>query len=332
MSRIEEKKAELLFWAKKLYERFLVSGCSGNISSRLSDTTTLITCRGAYLGFLEREDLLLINNEAKVVEGKKETSVETPIHLAVYKRFPTNCLIHAHPNYSNAYFAKFDKVELFTFEAKFFLADIPVIPQQTPKIADLEAVLNGLERSNIVVLKNHGVLAMGEDFKEAFSYIEYLEEAAKANLLIRFSSRPQQLSPAEEKSSPKEKEKRYKMFSPQHMNRIVELINCNEDISRLGRQLEMTTNLAVKLDETEEVYNFHFVDGRIKEVSRSQESAEFVISGPEKYWRMIFNRQLDPFAATTQKKLKLVGDFGKISRWYVPCTKIFQIWKEVPIE
>ena len=48
--------------------------------------------------------------------------------------------------------------------------------------------------------------------------------------------------------------------------------------------------------------------------------------------RQIFNRQLDPFAATTQKKLKLKGDFGKISRWYVPFNRLFELWVRVPVK
>lgn len=43
-------------------------------------------------------------------------------------------------------------------------------------------------------------------------------------------------------------------------------------------------------------------------------------------------RQLDPFAATTQKKLKLKGDFAKISRWYVPFNRLFDLWTAVGIE
>ena len=50
------------------------------------------------------------------------------------------------------------------------------------------------------------------------------------------------------------------------------------------------------------------------------------------HWRAIFKRQLDPFAATTQKKLKLKGDFAKISRWYVPFNRLFDLWTAAPVE
>jgi len=76
-------------------------------------------------------------------------------------------------------------LDIFSFETKFYLGDITVIEQATPTVTEIEPVLKELENSNIVVLGRHGVVSVGEDFKEAFSLIELLEEQARVNLFIK---------------------------------------------------------------------------------------------------------------------------------------------------
>ena len=58
------------------------------------------------------------------------------------------------------------------------------MPQNTPSIVNIEPVLKALENNSIVVLGNHGVVAMGSSFKEAFSLIELLEESGIAEIEI----------------------------------------------------------------------------------------------------------------------------------------------------
>ena len=93
----------------------------------------------------------------------------------------------------------------------------------------------------------------------------------------------------------------------------------------------MTFDLAVLLNETGQAYAFQFNKGRITDVKKNAD-AEFVVSAPEKVWRQVFNREIDPFVATTQKKMELKGDFAKISKWYAPCSRVFEIWAKVPVE
>jgi putative sterol carrier protein len=99
----------------------------------------------------------------------------------------------------------------------------------------------------------------------------------------------------------------------------------------LGEKTDMTMELAVRLNETGQVYSFQFERGRIVNVGHNSD-AEFLISAPAKVWSAVFCRQIDPFVATTQKKMHLKGDFARISRWYAPCSRIFELWQQVPVE
>ncbi|MCA9399707.1 MAG: SCP2 sterol-binding domain-containing protein, partial [Candidatus Omnitrophica bacterium] len=112
---------------------------------------------------------------------------------------------------------------------------------------------------------------------------------------------------------------------------IVKLVNTDKKMKELGNQTGMTMDLAVKMDETGQVYSFEFRNGNIDRVG-NDESAEFLINASENVWRAVFNQEIDPFVATTQKKMHLKGDFAKISRWYEPCSRVFELWANVPVE
>ena len=115
------------------------------------------------------------------------------------------------------------------------------------------------------------------------------------------------------------------------MKAIVRLVNEDSQLQELGKKTQMTMDLAVKLNETGKSYRFSFKNGRIVDVGHD-ENAEFLISAPTSVWRAVFNREIDPFVATTQKKMNLRGDFAKISKWYAPCSRIFELWQRVPVE
>jgi len=131
--------------------------------------------------------------------------------------------------------------------------------------------------------------------------------------------------------TPDHLQKCYVMFSREHIDEIVKAVNADDLLKSLGEKTDMTMELAVLLNETGQVYSFQFERGRITNVGQNRD-AEFLISAPGKVWSAVFLRQIDPFVATTQKKMHLKGDFARISKWYAPCNRIFELWQQVPIQ
>ncbi|HQP92202.1 MAG TPA: class II aldolase/adducin family protein, partial [Candidatus Omnitrophota bacterium] len=234
----------------------------------------------------------------------------------------------------NGYFSANDRIEFDTFETRLTFGEIPVIDQRTPTITDITPVIEALKKNNIVILKHHGVVAVGETLKDAFFLVQTLEEAVQMAFIKDFylsgkrSAAVQEIRTAQAPSTGK----KYALFSQEQIKDIVELVNKDEKFKKLSLDTALKTKLAVVLDETETAYCFDFKDGGIAGFTCDTDGAEFVISGKGEYWRQIFNRKLDPFAATTQKKLKLKGDFAKISRWYVPFNRLFELWVMTPVE
>jgi len=323
---------ELINTGKRLYMRSLVAARSGNLSCRLDKTALLITRTGSGLGELKPRDIVKVNIANEQELKNPLLSSEFPLHKLIYERLDTEVVIHCHPPLVNAYFAVSPSLDILTFETKLYLGNVPLIPQETPAITDLEPVISALKLSNIVVIKNHGVVAIGKSFTEALYLVEMLEEAVRTAAVARlFKKEKPDILDEGLKGSLKQKEGTFRMFSKEHIQEIVELVNQDELIARKGKELGLTVKLAIKLDETAQVYKFTFEEGKIIELG-FDEDAPFIISAPAQVWEQVFLGKLDSFVAVTQGKMKLKGAMGQLSKWYVPFTRLFALFKEVKIQ
>jgi L-fuculose-phosphate aldolase len=329
-------KDEIIRIGKLLWDKGLATGFNGNISARVDENSLLITASGTSLGFLNQEDLVTINLSGEVVSQGKASS-EKLLHTEIYKCFPNvQAIVHTHSTYTNGFFLKNDSFVPKTFEAKFYLGQIKSIDQNTPTVTDVKAVLDELKSNNIVVLRNHGVVAMGTDLFQAFVLVQELEEQVKMDLVsVHYSKMDERLPLKQGSHSPAAAEqiaeKKYKLFSKEQIDQIVNLVNGDAQMKELGVKTAMNMDLAVCLQETGDVYSFEFENGRIAKTGNDSQ-AEFLITANEAVWRSVFNGEIDPFVATTQKKMNLRGDFARISKWYAPCSRIFQIFRKVPVE
>ncbi|MCK4390215.1 MAG: class II aldolase/adducin family protein [Desulfobacterales bacterium] len=182
----DKEKGEIIRWSRLLNQKGFVTARSGNISFKVNRQKILITAHDSYLGHLEEEDILLIDLEGNIIEGEKDITSEKLLHLDIHTKFTDfNAILHAHSPCTVAFFHYFESLDIFSFEGRFYLGNIKVIPQVTPVVSDTKPVTEALEDSNIVVLRDHGVVSVGKDFKEPFGLIELLEEQAKINLIMR---------------------------------------------------------------------------------------------------------------------------------------------------
>ena len=325
-----KEKEELIFWAHLLNQKGFVSARSGNISYKVDKDKLLITTHNCYLGQLEAKDILLVDLKGNILEGEGELTSEKKMHLDIQNKFKEiKVVLHAHPAYTIGFFHYFKELAIHSFEAKFYLSSLRIIPQETPTVIDTEPLLEALESSNIVVLKDHGVVAMGEDFKSAFSLIELLEEQAKVGLLLK------NLSIEKENLDKEVKEKsvliKYKLLSDEHIKKLIDLVNNDQEAQELGKTYDLTCSLAIKNQDTGKRVCFYYEKGKIIKTD-DNENADFLIIGKEEILKKIFNRQLDPFVASTQGKVKTKGDFSRLSRWYPVLVRTFKLWEEAPVE
>jgi len=178
-------KDQIIRAGKKLYARSLVVAKSGNISARLDSDTILITAGGTSLGALTRGDIVKVDLTRGFVPGSRRPSSEFPLHAMIYKKTACSRILHCHPQLTNAYFAVFSSLKEIIFETRYTLGQVPVVSQQTVTVENPRPVAEALAKNPIVVLKNHGVVAVGDDFMEPFYLIEALESAVEVAAVAR---------------------------------------------------------------------------------------------------------------------------------------------------
>jgi L-fuculose-phosphate aldolase len=331
MSEIELRK-EIIEVGRRLYAGGLAVAKSGNLSARVDNENILITATGTFLGQLKESDIVKVNLASGKFEGDLKPSSEFPLHSLVYKNFAAKVVVHCHPPLINGYFAVAKTLKAMSFETKFYLGEIPVIPQETPTVTDTAPVIAALKTNNLVVLKNHGTVAIGDNFADALAVSEALEEAVKSAAVARLIDKDilDDLDAAL-KEDLKRTQAAYRMFSQEHIQAIVDLVNQDAFIAQKGKELGLTVKLAIKLDNSDAVFKFNFEQGRIVKLDTDSD-APFVISAPAAVWEQVFLGKLDSFVAVTQGKMKLSGQLGQLSKWYVPFNRLFALFKEVKIQ
>ena len=323
---------EIIRWGKILFERRLISGWGGNLSCRASKREFLITGQHAPLGFLTAKDLVRIDQAGKPVKKNKRASSETPMHMAVYAGTDAQAVVHVHPPMVLAFSLTHDNFAPLSFEEKYTIGEVPIIPQDTPTVTKPERVVEELKYYPVVIIKGHGTVAIGKSFQEAFLFTDLLEEAVHCQFFkervadaagINAAAKPsREASPVGE---------RYSLFSKEHMAALVERTNHDAQFRADGQETGLTSSLSLLLEETDAAWTVRFVNGEITQLAPG-DGGEFLISGKKEWWDAVFRARVDPFLATQQGKLKLKrGELAQLSRWYKPFQRAFSLWQTIPI-
>ena len=88
----------LVDYGKKLLDKNLVAGTSGNLSIRGEDENTFyITPSGIdYLEITEK-DIVRINSKGESLDKFRKPSSEWRMHIEIYKNYPNyNAVVHTH--------------------------------------------------------------------------------------------------------------------------------------------------------------------------------------------------------------------------------------------
>ena len=322
---------DIIRLGKLLFERRLISGWGGNLSCRVGKNEFLITGQHAPLGFLTAKDLVRIRADGKPVKKNQKASSETPMHLAVYAGTDAQAIVHVHPPMVLAFSLSHDSFSPLSYEEKYTIGKVPIIPQDTPTVTQPKAVVEALKYNPIAIIKGHGTVAIGKTFQEAFLYTDLLEEAVQC----QFYTNPvtsERKAPAEpQAASVAASGKAYELFSREHMTALVDSANGDGDFRQFGSATGLTTSLTLHMEDTDAAWTVWFVGGEITAWSEKADGA-FLISGAAEWWRAVFGNKIDAFLATQQGKLRLKrGELAQLSRWYKPFQRAFALWQTIPI-
>jgi len=193
------QKDEIVGFGRRLYEEGYASGTGGNLSIRVKNKA-LITPSGYCLGCLDRGSLVVLSKQGDKVEGYAVPSSEYMMHLLVFnKRSDIRACCHAHPPYATALSLTDQKLRCDIHpEAVLTLGEIAHIKYAPP---GTEAVPNEIEKClknhDVFLLKNHGVLTLGRDMREAYYRMETVEHLAKISYIAKRAGKIDFLEPSE---------------------------------------------------------------------------------------------------------------------------------------
>jgi L-fuculose-phosphate aldolase len=174
-------------YSRRAFLRGLVGGTGGNISIRIPDTdTALITPTGISLEEVTPDTSVLVDLDGNILESPlgHKGSKETFFHVSAFKLRPdVNAVVHVHPYYCTAYSCTNEPLPLVTVPARLNLKDVPCIPCYNPGSKELaNEVISALKKYpalTVLLMQDHGILALGTDVTSAYYNADLAEHTAK---------------------------------------------------------------------------------------------------------------------------------------------------------
>ncbi|MGB8648422.1 MAG: class II aldolase/adducin family protein [Anaerolineae bacterium] len=184
-------REEIVRIGKLMHQKNLVAAGDGNLSARLDAHRLLVTPSGFSKGFLNPDQLLIVDMEGRKVGANYGPardlvpSSEVRLHLECYRQRPdVHAVIHAHPPYAIACtLAGLSLAKCTLPEVVYDLGTIPTAPYATPASPEGPQMVHDLiPRYDAIMLDRHGSLTVGKDLWEAYMRLERVEHSALVTL------------------------------------------------------------------------------------------------------------------------------------------------------
>ena len=189
---LEQLKRDVLAANLLLPKHNLVTFTWGNVSA-IDRGANLVVIKPSGVSYetMTADDMVVVDLDGNVVEGRLNPSSDTPTHLELYKAYPEiGGVVHTHSRWATTFAqAGMPIPALGTTHADDFYGDIPVSRRMTPEeIAGayeketgkviLETVGENVMDVPAVLVHSHGPFAWGKDAFVAVHNAVVLEEVA----------------------------------------------------------------------------------------------------------------------------------------------------------
>lgn len=177
----EAEREQVASVMRRLYRRGLTTCSGGNVSLRCGDVV-LITPSGTDKGEITAGQIGAVTISGENLAPDLRLSIETEMHLEVYRNRPdVKGIVHAHPVTASAFAAMDAEIDTRLTAETWHVLGVPVrAPYALMGTKELAQIVGQAARQgNAVIMENHGVLTMGETLFRAFDRMELLEAAAR---------------------------------------------------------------------------------------------------------------------------------------------------------
>ncbi len=192
---LDERK-EVARFMRRLYRKGLTTSLGGNISKRVG-THFLITPSGIDKGTLKAKNVVILDASGQNLTHWLKPSLETSMHLQIYKDHPTvNAIVHCHAVFATAFSAMDIPINAHLIaESRMIIKEPVVAPYGLMGSKELaQNVSNTFAENKVLIMENHGITAVGSVMINAFDRIEVLENAAKMTYITHLMNEERSLS------------------------------------------------------------------------------------------------------------------------------------------
>ena len=198
---MEEYRKEIADYGRQLLDRGLTEGTSGNLSIYDPQAGTMaISPSGLPYPEVEPEDVVVMDLQGNIIEGKRKPSSEFGLHSAVYRvRKDVQAVLHAHSMYCTTLACMRSPLLPGHYAiAEAGIKEIPLVRYETfGTLALAKAVEETAPRCRAMLLANHGMLACAGSMKEAFSLAQTMEWCAQVQWRCMCAGGPRVLTSEE---------------------------------------------------------------------------------------------------------------------------------------
>jgi L-fuculose-phosphate aldolase len=156
-----------------------------------------ITPSGVPRYNLQEKDLVRVNLETSETIGRLKPSIEWQMHMSIYRKLgKVNAIIHTHSPYTlGIAISAVDEFQHIIEEAKIVVGNPVIIsnkPSGSTELANTVSRAFGTPQEEIraVIIRNHGVVTVGNDIHKARAVVESLEEWAKVWTITKLFGGP----------------------------------------------------------------------------------------------------------------------------------------------
>ena len=186
-------RKEVVFICRLLWDKGYAIASDGNVSVKLAAGRYLVTPSGFSKGFIEPDQLLIVNDQLEVVgpqhgaaRGLRPSS-EMLLHLEAYRQRPDiGAVVHAHPPVAIALsIAGISLARCLLPEVVMTLGLIPTTDYATPASTVGAVIIRDLiQRYDALILQRHGSVTVARTPFEAYLKLEKLESAANITRML----------------------------------------------------------------------------------------------------------------------------------------------------
>ena len=197
---LAEEREAVVRYGRKLITAQLTTGSGGNLSV-CNRERALVAIKPSGVDYfdLTPEDVVVLDLDGRIVEGRLRPSSESGFHLGLLRsRADISAVVHTHSVYATTLACLGWELPPVHYLVGYSGDKVPIAPYATfgtPELA--KHIVRAMGSYNACLLANHGMVAVANNLATAFAVAEQIELVARIYYQARSVGEPRILSAAQ---------------------------------------------------------------------------------------------------------------------------------------